>query len=208
MVAIEGIDGSGKTTQAKLLEDLLRIEGYDAARFKEPTDGPWGRKIKAIAHSQRRDLTPAAIDREVELFIRDRQHDVSRNIRPALRRKAIVVMDRYYHSSIAYQGMLATIGLDEVRRRNERIAVRPSIVFLLDVPPVISMSRIGRCGVNGTRRGSTTFEDEENLERVREAFLKLHDPIIHTIDGTLPRGAILDSIFNVVSDIASSMERP
>jgi len=207
LVALEGIDGSGKTTQARLLESLLSIEGFDVARFKEPTGGPWGRKIRAIAKAASRDTSRTAIDREVNLFMKDRADDVAKNIRPSLRRKSIVIMDRYYYSSIAYQGALSTLGTEKVRRLNERLCPRPRIVFVLDVPPVIALSRIGRDGANGVRAGSTSFELEENLERVREAFLGMHDPIIHRVDGTAPRGHILEMLFTIVRDIAVSMEK-
>ncbi len=206
LLAIEGLDGSGKTTQAKLLYTLLSQEGYNVCYLKEPTDGKWGKKIKKISQSKKRVISREGIQKEFELFLKDRKFDVENNIKPNINKHAIVILDRYYYSSIAYQGSLGYIAAEEIKKENEKIAPRPNIVFILDIPPVISTTRIHTDGENGVRNGFSSFESEKNLERVREAFLHLRDPIVHMIDGTRTRGAILDAIFNVVISIAQSLE--
>ena len=95
---IEGIDGAGKTTQCERLTAELAAEGWDVERLVEPSRGPYGRRIRELARSGREDLDPAE---ELELFLRDREENVRENIQPALDRGAIVLMDRYYYSTIA-----------------------------------------------------------------------------------------------------------
>src|SRR3989304_2353402 len=100
LVAIEGIDGAGKTTQTAMLCARLCKNGYSAVSFHEPTDSKWGRKIRELAKNGRHKIT--AQD-EMNLFYQDRIEDVKANINPALKRKNVVIMDRYYFSNIAYQ---------------------------------------------------------------------------------------------------------
>src|SRR5512136_620436 len=100
LVVLEGIDGSGKTTQARSLLRRLRNRGYKASFFREPTRGRWGREIKRLA-ARADSLTPAE---ELELFVKDRRENVKKNLKPALAGGKVVVLDRYYFSTIAYQG--------------------------------------------------------------------------------------------------------
>ena len=95
LIAVEGIDGSGKTTIVKFLEEELKRKGYNVATFKEPTDSEWGRRIRRAFRD--RSLKP---EEELELFLRDREWNVKHNILPALKAGKIVIMDRYYLSLI------------------------------------------------------------------------------------------------------------
>jgi len=116
LFVIEGIDGAGKSTQVRLLLRKLRARGIDAVSFREPTRGRWGREIRVKA-KQAGSLTP---ERELELFLRDRQENVAKRIRPALERGRVILMDRYYFSTVAYQGAK---GLDPARIRRLKRAV-------------------------------------------------------------------------------------
>lgn len=137
LIAIEGIDGAGKTTQTEILANKLAKEGFPVVTLKEPTDGKWGQMIRKLAQNGR-NLSP---EEESRLFLKDRNEDVERNIRPALLQKRIVIMDRYYHSNIAYQGALG-VDVDEIRQANEHFAPVPDVVIILDVAPSIGRSRL------------------------------------------------------------------
>ena len=111
LVAIEGIDGAGKTTQAALLHEYLTSRELPAILTKEPTDSIYGQKIKKLAQGERHLVKPRE---EYNLFIEDRKLHVADLIQPALDKNAIVILDRYYFSTMAYQG---AIGLDPARIR-------------------------------------------------------------------------------------------
>ncbi|MBO8183206.1 MAG: dTMP kinase [Archaeoglobus sp.] len=159
LIAIEGIDGSGKTTVAEFLRDELEKLGYSVALLKEPTDSEWGRKLKKSYSSR---LRP---EEELELFLKDREYDVRENILPALKSGKIVIMDRYYLSTIAYQGAL---GFDpaKLKEKNEEIAPKPDLTFILDIPPEKAVSRVKKRGDR-----PNDFEKLEYLKKVREIFL-------------------------------------
>jgi dTMP kinase len=160
LVVFEGIDGTGKSTQARGLVRRLRARGLGAGYFREPTRGRWGREIKRLARIAG-SLTP---EEELELFLRDRREDVERNLLPALAEGLIVVLDRYYFSTIAYQGAK---GLDSerIRRLNERFAPKPDLVFILDLSAARGLGRI-----QGRRTQDFLFEKERYLRRVRLIF--------------------------------------
>jgi dTMP kinase len=159
-IVLEGIDGTGKSTQAALLAERLRARGVETSVFREPTGGVWGRKIRAKARKAG-SLTPA---QELDLFIRDRRENVALNIAPALARGEAVVLDRYYFSTIAYQGAR---GLDpkRIRRLNEAFAPKPDLVFILDLDPARGLARI-----RGRGARDELFEREDYLRRVRALF--------------------------------------
>ena len=173
LIVFEGIDGSGKTTQAKTLLRRLRARGIAAVFFREPTSGRWGREIRRKA-LRRDSLTPGE---ELELFVKDRREDVARNLGPALADGKVVVLDRYYFSTIAYQGAK---GLDpaRIRRMNETFAPKPDLVFILDVEAGTGLSRIG-----DRKRKEELFEREDYLDKVRELFKGFRGRKIIHIDG-------------------------
>ncbi|RJP73423.1 MAG: dTMP kinase [Candidatus Zixiibacteriota bacterium] len=172
LIVFEGIDGTGKSTQLQWAAIWLHARGYKVATLREPTRGPHGKVLRASAQAGR--LTP---EDERDLFLKDREWNVRVNLRPSLDAGKVVLLDRYYYSSIAYQGAR---GLDpqDIRRRNEAIAPRPDLVILLDLPPEIALRRIR------DSRGETPnlFENLDYLRRVRALFLALKDPAIVRID--------------------------
>ncbi len=182
LIAIEGIDGSGKTTIAKFLENELKKLGYPVVLLKEPTDSEWGRKIRESYDSR---LKP---DEELELFLKDREYDVRENILPSLKQGKIVIMDRYYLSTIAYQGALG-FDPENLREINEKIAPKPDLVFILDIPPEKAILRVKRRGDE-----PNDFERIEYLKKVREIFLSTKNAII--VDATKD----LDKIKKVILD--------
>jgi len=175
LIAFEGIDGSGKSTQAAMLVKWLEGRGREVVFSKEPTNGPHGQRLRQSFVTQRL----SAAD-ELQAFIDDRREHVATLVRPALSRGAIVVIDRYYYSTVAYQGAR---GLDrgEVLRMNESFAPRPDAVFLVDLDPQVALERISaRAG------GRDLLENLEEQLRVRDAFLALakSEGNFIVIDGT------------------------
>ncbi|MBI5183082.1 MAG: dTMP kinase, partial [Nitrospinae bacterium] len=126
LIAIEGIDGVGKTTQSRLLEGYLKDKGYNVICMSEPTNGKWGRKIREMIKVGRDNTSP---EEELYLFTEDRKEDVYMNILPALEEKKIVIMDRYYISSIAYQGALG-IDRKRIKEMNEEFAPVPHLTII------------------------------------------------------------------------------
>ena len=173
-IVLEGIDGTGKSTQTRLLADWFRQRGREVVASREPTDGPWGAKLRATAATGR---LPA--EDELQLLLRDRREHVEQLIAPALAAGKVVILDRYYFSTMAYQG---SRGLDpaEIRRVNEAFAPRPDLLFILDLDVESALSRIGG-------RGDTAneFEKSESLAKCRDIFLSLADePFVHLVPST------------------------
>jgi dTMP kinase len=164
LIAIEGIDGAGKTTQSQMLCEKLCEEGYSAVLLHEPTNGQWGQKIKELAKNGRHEITPEA---ELDLFYKDRIEDVEKNISPSIREKKVIVMDRYYYSNVTYQGARG-LDPDYVEKKNEKIAPKPDLVVILDIPPPESSRRI----IATRKDGPNHFERTDYLEKVRNLFLQ------------------------------------
>lgn len=184
LIVLEGIDGAGKSTQAKGLVRRLRYRGIDAVSLREPTRGRYGREIRRLAKAAD-SLTPS---QELDLFLLDRRENVDKRIRPALERGRVVVMDRYYLSTIAYQGAK---GLDPgmLRRVNERFAPKPDLVVILDLP---AGDGLGRIAVRKSR--DLLFEREGYLRRVRAIFRSFRGRRFVHLDAGRDRREIADEI--------------
>ena len=188
LLVLEGIDGSGKSTQAGILLRKLRRLGYDSVRFREPTRGRWGREIRRKAVSEN-SLTP---QEELDLFVRDREENVRKNLQPALAAKKTIVLDRYYFSTIAYQGAK---GIDpaKIRRINERFAARPDLVFILDLGAPEGMGRI-----EDRKKKYRLFERKDYLARVRKIFQGFKGRMFVHIDARGDKGQIARVIWDHV----------
>ena len=171
-IAFEGVDGTGKTTQLQLLADYLRSRGLDVVETREPTDGPFGRRIRAL-YVDRGSCTP---DEELDLFIQDRKQHVAEVIAPALASGKAVLTDRYYFSTAAYQGA-AGCNPDAIFSANSFAPV-PDMVLLLTMDPEVSVQRIEQS------RGETCndFEQLEQLKKVADLFAGFSDSCITRID--------------------------
>lgn len=202
LITIEGIDGSGKTTQTKILLDTLTKKGYDVVRFHEPTNGKWGRKIRELATNGRHKVKPEI---ELEFFCLDRLEDIEKNIHPALQEKKIVIMDRYYFSSVAYQGAR---GLDPnlIEKQNEAIAPIPDMTIILDLDPEVALRRIKY----KRNEAPNYFERKKYLEHVRRIFLERFSnrPYVKIINGNDERSIqkIASDIWNIVEPIIKEAE--
>jgi dTMP kinase len=168
-VAFEGGEGAGKSTQARKLSAWLKVGGYESVVTREPGATQLGRSLRELilSHSENAP-TPRA---EALLYAADRAQHVDTVIRPALDRGAIVLTDRYVDSSLAYQGAGRALPADEVAWLSQwaTTGLRPDLVVLLDIDPVIGLARVGRRGENDRLEAeSLAFH-----RRVRQAFLDL-----------------------------------
>ncbi len=173
-IVFEGIDGTGKSTQARRLGEWFASRGREVLLSYEPTNGPWGTKLRESAATGR--LSP---EDELRYFLNDRRQHVEEKIKPALAAGKVVILDRYYFSTMAYQGAR---GFDpaEIRRMNEEFAPIPDLLLILDLDVDTAHDRIGH-------RGDSTneFEKHESLVRCREIFLSLKDePFVRVIDSS------------------------
>ncbi|ADT83182.1 dTMP kinase [Thermococcus barophilus] len=169
-IVIEGIDGAGKSTQAKLLAKWFEKRGYNVVLTKEPTDTAFGKLIRKLVLTGGREgiIDGAKISHEAEalLFAADRAEHVKKLIEPSLRTGKVVISDRYFYSSLAYQWAR---GLDlEWLINLNKFAIRPDLVILLDLPVKESMKRI-----NGRQLKSEFDRIAELQKKVRENYLKL-----------------------------------
>ena len=172
MIVFEGIDGTGKTSQLQDLANYLRQRGKDVVETREPTDGPYGKRIRSL-YTKRHTVT---MEEELDLFIADRRQHVVECIQPALDSGKVVLTDRYYHSTAAYQGAL---GADpqSILQRNE-FAPRPDLVLLLTISVDASIRRIQE----QRQEQLNDFEQAEQLEKVAALFASFDDPAIVRIE--------------------------
>ena len=168
-LTFEGGDGSGKSTQAALLEEWLRSQGRTVVRTREPGGTDVGDEIREIVLHRRCHITPRA---EALLYAADRAQHVSTVVRPALARGEIVLQDRYLDSSVAYQGVGRELEADEIRRLSLWAAegLLPDVTVLLDLDVAIGRSRLDE---SRTRYDRLEAEAAEFHGRVRDAYLTL-----------------------------------
>ncbi|MBT39814.1 MAG: dTMP kinase [Deltaproteobacteria bacterium] len=174
LLAFEGLDGCGKTTQVERLAARLSAAGHDVLATREPTDGEWGRRIRARTLEGER-AEPAE---ELRWFLEDRREHVAREIAPALEAGRVVLTDRYTLSTVAYQGARGIDWRTLLAEAEAEFPV-PDLVVLLELEPATGMQRVRARG--GPREA---FEDRENLERVAEIFRAIAADYVARIPGS------------------------
>ena len=196
LFSFEGVDGSGKTTQSRLLVEALERNDKKAIYLKEPTDGPFGQKIKDL--STRHKKLPA--EEEIKLFIEDRKWDVENNILPALQKDITVIMDRYYCSNAAYQG-IHIMEWFSIIRKNEAFAPRPDLILILDLEPKLGLERIAE------HRGGVFnpyFERLDELNKIKKIFDRMKGGHIYHLDASMSIESLHEKIVHLAESISKS----
>ncbi|HET9216405.1 MAG TPA: dTMP kinase [Terriglobia bacterium] len=201
-VSFEGIEGCGKTTQIALLSDVLTASGIAHSVTREPGGTAVGEGIrKILLHSETIHLTAAA---ELLLFYASRSQNILEKIEPALARGEVVICDRFYHASMAYQGYGRGIPIEFIEKLTELVCGqrRPEITILLDIDPEVGLAR-------ARSRNSKRSEDEGRFEmeevpfytRVRDGYLELaarEKERIRVIPANRSIGAVHRDILNIL----------
>jgi dTMP kinase len=198
LFVLEGIDGSGKTCACKELVKRLQADGYDVVLLREPTnESQWGMEIRK--RSPGGELSP---EEELDLYTKDREWHIANRILPALKEGNIVLMDRYFFASGAYQSTVLDIHWSDILRinREQLSAPEPDIVFILDVPAEIGLDRAtGRTG-----RANLQFEKIDRLVKVRQAYLEMIESDIgnfELIDSKNPIEQVIDEVYDIITDL-------
>lgn len=199
LIVLEGLDGAGTTTQARRLVDHLRAAGEPAHLTREPSDGPIGRLIREMLTGHHAIPSGEAIRQSTFglLFAADRLDHLQREVEPQLAQGATVVSDRWYHSSLAYQGTGAE--RDWIATLNSR-ARRPDLTIFLAVRPEIAAQRRVAAG-----RVQELFEDLRMQQDVDAGYsatiaeLTAQGERIETIDGELPPDAVFGEILRLIA---------
>ncbi len=191
LIVFEGTDGTGKSTQLKLLANALQKKGLAVVSSFEPTNGVYGQKIRKL-YSNRKDTT---LEDELELFLADRREHVETLIAPALAEGKIVLCDRYYLSTMAYQG---AAGLDPatIYKKND-FAPTPDLALLFYAPIETGVTRITES------RGDTLndFEKKEYLAQVAVQFAKMELSFIKRIDANRSIETIHKDVMYLVQEL-------
>ncbi len=172
-ITFEGIEGSGKTTQQRLVAEHLRAQNKTVVVTKEPGGTPLADRIRAILLDSANAIDPVA---EVLLFAASRRQHTTEVIEPALSRGEIVLCDRYADSTLAYQGFGRLIDLDRLRTLNEWAtdALVPNITLLFDLPEEAGLQRANSRNAVATQdEGRFEAEDLRFHRRVREGYLAM-----------------------------------
>ena len=175
LIVLEGLDGTGKSTQLPRLARRLVASGREVVTTREPYDCAPGRRIRELA--QRHAPVPAS--EELALFAEQRRIHVRERIGPALARGALVLSDRYFLSTVAYQGAR---GLDvaQLLAESEAEFPLPDLALLLVLAPDVGLARVAARG--GTPEPA--FERADFLARVREIFDTLDRPYLEWVDAS------------------------
>jgi dTMP kinase len=168
-ITFEGIDGVGKSTQIDLVQTWLESRGLEYIRSFEPGGTELGQEIRHLLLHRKGDVSPRS---EALLYAADRAHHVATRIKPALEAGKVVLGDRYFDSSVAYQGAARELDLNEVREISLWAVdnLLPDLTFLLDLDAEKAIQRRSKTGTGPDRLEQ---EKVDFFERAREAYLNL-----------------------------------
>jgi dTMP kinase len=202
-ITFEGLDGSGKSTQMRLLADRLRQSGYELFENVEPGGSVIGQQIRRILlHEDNKELAPTT---EMLLMFAARAQNVDQNILPALSRGEIVLSDRWTDSTIAYQGFGRGLGADVVLDL-DRIACRglvPDLTICIEIDPAAGLAR-ARARASESQDVETRLEQETLtfFRRVAEGYAQIaaEEPRrVRLIDGSRPPGEVAADVWTAVA---------
>jgi dTMP kinase len=195
LFVLEGIDGSGKTTACQQLTEILLNDGYDVVHLREPTnESPWGKEIRE--RSPQGELSPSE---ELDLFVKDREWHVQNRINPALLAGQIVLMDRYFFATGAYQSGVTGIPWKEILRMNREDihAPEPDVIFILDVDAETGLKR----ATGRENKANLQFEKLDRLIGVRKVYLEFVEQdtgIYKIIDARESLEAVVAEIYDTI----------
>ncbi len=195
LVAFEGIDGCGKSTQLARAAEALRRSGHDVVETREPTDGPTGQRIRDMARSDE----PVTPREELRWFVEDRREHVTQVIEPALAAGQLVLTDRYTLSSAAYQGAR---GLEHlaILEQGERDFPVPDLVLLFEIDPAAALRRVDHRGATA----EPVFERLDFLADAAALFATLERPYIERIDAEADPDTVHERVMEALARRAIS----
>jgi len=201
LITFEGVEGSGKTSQSRLLAEHLRRRGLDVLLTSEPDGTALGAAIRSLFDAESFFPTPLT---QALLFMAARQQHVTDVIRPALDRGAVVISDRYSDATVAYQGYGQGMDLETIRDLNLLVTggVLPDLTLLLDLDPEIGMARIGDRRLDAFERMDLAFH-----RRVRDGYLEIaraEKPRVVVLAADRDAGSLLGA---VVAAVDETLER-
>ena len=202
-ITLEGIEGSGKTSQLKNISSFLETMGQPCLLTREPGGTEIGRRIRTVLlDPENSDLDPVA---ELLLYTADRVQHVRKTILPAIAAGKVVICDRYVDATLAYQGVARKLGTDLIETLHRLLLnnLKPDLTFLLDLPPEEGLKRAWAQIDCGNRSGrETRFEQEEMAfhTRVRNGYLRLagNEPDRFVIVNSL---ASIDDVWKQISTV-------
>lgn len=199
-LTFEGGDGSGKSTQSKLLSEWLTASGRTVVTTREPGGTDLGQELREIILHRRGYIAPRA---EALLFAADRAHHVATVVRPAIERGDVVIQDRYLDSSVAYQGAGRVLDATEVRDLSlwATEGLLPDLTILLDLDVAVGRARLDDAR---TRYDRLEAEAAEFHTRVREVYLQLaaaEPERFLVLDATRPVDELAEAVRGRVSDL-------
>ena len=192
LIVFEGLDGTGKSTQLPRLAQRIAAAGHEVVSTREPYDCAPGREIRALAQR----AEPAAPAAELELFVAQRRIHVREVIEPALARGAVVLSDRYFLSTVAYQGARGH-DPDRLLRESEAEFPLPDLALLLDLDPAAGLARVGRRGAVR----EPAFEEAAYLERVAAIFRRIDRHWLVRIDAGAAPEVVHERVLGAVERV-------
>ena len=203
-ITLEGIEGSGKTTQIKYMVDFLRHKGQECVVTREPGGTLIGRKIRSILLDSENHAMDSLT--ELLLYMADRAQHISEIIRPALDSGKTVICDRFYDATVVYQGHARGLEIEFIQALHKNIfnEVKPDMTLLLDLSPEKGLNRAWQAIHAGDRTGKETRLEEEDVslhKKVREGYLALaaaEPQRIKIIDASRDEEAVRKDIMKVI----------
>jgi len=192
LIVFEGLDGCGKSTQLRRAAEVLTAQGLDVVATREPTDGPWGRRIREMARSGE----GVAPETELEWFCEDRREHMRQIVEPALAAGKIILSDRSYISTVAYQGAR---GLDpaKILAESEAEFTRPDLILLFELSAKEGLARVHERG----GEGEPVFENLDFLERVAAIFEGLEIEGLRRIDASRGENEIAAEVLGILDSV-------
>jgi dTMP kinase len=205
-ITLEGIEGSGKTTQIGHMAEFFKRRGKPCITTREPGGTLIGKKIRSIL------LDPASKDMvpktELLLYMADRAQHIDALVKPAMSAGKTVICDRYFDATLAYQGFARGLDIDFIKKLHSLLfaGLTPDLTILLDLPPAIGLKRAWKQLNSGKRfSGESRFEEETLAfhERVRAGYLglaRLEPDRIRVIDATWDENRVRKEIGEILSE--------